>query len=300
MPSALCSRGSALKPTKNQRTLEPKTQGVGLVGYGAGRKAYRVHIPQTKSIVERRDVVVDEGVYDAARSTGPLAPEVGTSRPAKEAECDISPVADMLNAVPRSTTMHPKPALMDPAGHSAGITAAPQEGDGDGGANTEQGYPVSFCLGRHPTRWRAPKVTLEGAVPKANQATANVFNDEGLQDLPKSYEAAMARPDASVWRAAMRADVCTLLENEVWEPVELPEDKAVTNSPWMFELKRHAAGKVTHSQARFVVCGVSQRAGVDYGEVWARMPATGNVLSVLSALAMCSWEQNMYHSHGRP
>lgn len=146
-------------------------------------------------------------------------------------------------------------APVDPAGPSAGIDAAPQEGDGIRGASTVQGDPLSFNGGRHPTWWRAPKVTLEGGVPNANQATTSAFNDEGHQDVSKSYKAAIARPDALLWRDAMRVEECTLLENEGWETVELPEDQAVTRSHWVFHLLRNAAGKVRHYQACFVLCG---------------------------------------------
>lgn len=149
---------------------------------------------------------------------------------------------------------------------------------------------MSFAGGRDPTRGRAPKVIFEGGAPDANQATATAFNDERLQDPPNPYEAAMASSDASLLRDAMRAEVRALLENEAWEALELCEGRAVTKSRWVFDLKQNAAGNVTRYKARFFVCGYSQRAGVDYHEVWAPKRAECIVRPVLAAVSMRTWE----------
>lgn len=42
--------------------------------------------------------------------------------------------------------------------------------------------------------------------------------------------------------------------------------------------------------ARFVVCGYSQRAGVDYEQVWAPTPATGMVRALLAVVAERDWD----------
>eukprot|EP00170_Pyropia_yezoensis_P005115 contig_20934_g5129 len=64
-PDVACLRvwGSlayALKPTGQQRKLQPKTMLGRMVGYVAGGQAYRVYNPASRKVVVRRNVVVDE------------------------------------------------------------------------------------------------------------------------------------------------------------------------------------------------------------------------------------------------
>lgn len=92
----------ALKPKKQQRKLEAKVLLGRLVGYGAGGKAYRVYTPQTKNVVVRRDVVVDEGETRAERVKGPLAP--GVCMPIPNTEEDTPVVKGEGMAAPKAET----------------------------------------------------------------------------------------------------------------------------------------------------------------------------------------------------
>jgi len=57
---ALGTRAWALKPKKQQRKLEPRTDVGRLVGYTVGGKAYRILEDETNQVFERRDVVMEE------------------------------------------------------------------------------------------------------------------------------------------------------------------------------------------------------------------------------------------------
>jgi len=54
------SRAWALKPKKQQRKLEPRTDVGRFVGYTVGGKAYRILENGTNKVVERRDVLMEE------------------------------------------------------------------------------------------------------------------------------------------------------------------------------------------------------------------------------------------------
>jgi len=62
------SRAWALKPTKQQRKLEPRTDAGHLVGYIVGGKAYRILQIETNQIFERRDVLMKENSAKVATS----------------------------------------------------------------------------------------------------------------------------------------------------------------------------------------------------------------------------------------
>jgi len=54
------SRAWALKPKKQQRKLEPRTEVGRFVGYTVGGKAYRILENETNQVFERRDVLMEE------------------------------------------------------------------------------------------------------------------------------------------------------------------------------------------------------------------------------------------------
>lgn len=277
----------ALKPKKQQRKLEAKVLLGRLVGYGAGGKAYRVYTPQTKNVVVRRDVVVDEGETRAERVKGPLAP--GVCMPIPNTEEDTPVVKGEGMAAPKAETPIVTPPDDTPVLSESSAAGAPPS-SGDAGRTANEGEQSTSGGGRHPTRSRNPKVIFEGGDAQASLATASAFTDESLQQASKTYEEAKSRPDAHLWEDPMRQEVRALLENEAWVTMELPEGQQLTNSRWVFDLKRNAAGKVTRYKARFVVCGYSQRAGIDCEKVWALTPAKGTVRAVLATVAARNWE----------
>jgi len=70
------TRAWALKPKKQQRKLEPRTDVGRLVGYTVGGKAYRILEDETNQVFERRDVVMEENpakfkASAVGSSTGP-------------------------------------------------------------------------------------------------------------------------------------------------------------------------------------------------------------------------------------
>ena len=54
---------------------------------------------------------------------------------------------------------------------------------------------------------------------------------------------------------------------------------------WVYDYKQDTDGTVVRYKARFVGCGYSQRAGVDYHEIWAPCPARATVRAVLAYAA---------------
>lgn len=71
------------------------------------------------------------------------------------------------------------------------------------------------------------------------------------------------------WKSAMDAEIENMKKNEVWDLVQLPRDKKVIGSKWVFKKKFDENGKVTQHKARLVAQGFTQVFGQDYDEIFS-------------------------------
>jgi len=93
------SRAWALKPKKQQRKLEPRTDVGRFVGYTVGGKAYRILQDGTNKVFERRDVLMKEKPTKAV--TSPVGSSVGpqlTMTEDSDKNGDIDGALDVLDA----------------------------------------------------------------------------------------------------------------------------------------------------------------------------------------------------------
>ena len=86
---------------------------------------------------------------------------------------------------------------------------------------------------------------------------------------PTSIKEALTSPDKAHWTNAMEKEMESLQTNKVWDLVELPKDRRVVGSKWVFKTKRSADGTVERHKARLVAQGYSQRYGQDYDETFS-------------------------------
>ena len=96
-----------------------------------------------------------------------------------------------------------------------------------------------------------------------------------------TYQEAVSSPVQPKWKKAMRAEMKTLKENEVWELVELPSGWKTVGNKWVFKTKIGESGSVERYKARLV----AQRYGTDYDETF-RPVARQEYLRVLLALSV--------------
>src|SRR3954466_15232400 len=110
---------------------------------------------------------------------------------------------------------------------------------------------------RRSTRSRAPPEWYDNPV----LTVLLVENSE-----PANYEEAMMSPDSEKWLEAMKSELGSMSENQVWTLVDPPSDRKAVECKWIFKKKTDADGNVTVYKARLVAKGFRQVQGVDYDE----------------------------------
>lgn len=94
----------------------------------------------------------------------------------------------------------------------------------------------------------------------------------------------MSRPNSNLWKVAIDDEMVSLIENNTWELVQLPDDRKAIECKWMFKLKKKPDGSIARYKARLVAQGFSQRYGIDYDEVFAPV-VRHETLRILLAVA---------------
>ena len=96
---------------------------------------------------------------------------------------------------------------------------------------------------------------------------------------PKSVDDALNSPE---WFDAMKMEIDSLRDHDVWELVELPKDRKLVGSKWVLKVKRNADGSIERCKARLVAQGCSQREGLDYDETFSPVVRPESVRSVVA------------------
>ena len=76
----------------------------------------------------------------------------------------------------------------------------------------------------------------------------------------------MSGENSDKWLMAMKEELKSMDDNNVWEMTELPKDSKRVGCKWVFKTKRDSKGNVERYKARLVAKGYTQKDGIDYKE----------------------------------
>src|SRR4051812_31698449 len=119
------------------------------------------------------------------------------------------------------------------------------------------------------------------------------FHDEIFileNDEPAHYKEAMAGPSSKEWHKAMKSEMESIYENQVWNLEELPEGVKHIGCKWIFKRKTDADGNITIHKARLVAKGFTQVPGVDYDETFSPVAMLRSVRILLAIAAYLDYE----------
>ncbi|KAK8713625.1 hypothetical protein V6N13_148837 [Hibiscus sabdariffa] len=110
------------------------------------------------------------------------------------------------------------------------------------------------------------------------------------QDEPKTYQEAVASPDSEKWLEAMRSEMDSMSENQVWTLVEPPEGIKPIGCKWVFKKKTDMDGNVQIYKGRLVAKGFRQIHGVDYDETFSPVAMFKSIRFLLAVAAFHDYE----------
>ena len=102
-------------------------------------------------------------------------------------------------------------------------------------------------------------------------------------ETPVSYKEAMQSPYSEYWWKAMKEEVDALGNFGTWKLETPPEDRPVLSGKWVYDAKVLSPTEVRF-KARWVACGFTQQAGIDFNETFAPV-VNGKSWHFLLALA---------------
>ncbi len=94
----------------------------------------------------------------------------------------------------------------------------------------------------------------------------------------------MASSDTSKWYDAVKDEVLGLQQKETWEATPPLRGVKPIDLKWVFKIKYNPDSTIDKYKARLVVSGDSQRAGLDYGEVFSPV-AHNTIARILMSIA---------------
>ncbi|KAK8593771.1 hypothetical protein V6N12_045845 [Hibiscus sabdariffa] len=110
------------------------------------------------------------------------------------------------------------------------------------------------------------------------------------QDEPKTYQEAVSSPDSEKWLEAMRSEMDSMSENQVWTLVEPPEGIKPIGCKWVFKKKTDMDGNVQTYKGRLVAKGFRQIHGVDYDETFSPVVMFKSIRILLAIAAFHDYE----------
>ena len=108
----------------------------------------------------------------------------------------------------------------------------------------------------------APPQPRRSAKLRATQELLLLDNDE-----PATYAEAVVDPDSERWQDAMKSEIESMKENQIWNLIDPPDDVRTIESKWIYKKKKDMDGNVHIYKVRLVTKGFRQVQGVDYDEL---------------------------------
>jgi len=248
------SRAWALKPKRQQRKLEPRTDVGRFVGYTVGGMAYRILEDGTNRAFERRDVLMEEkpAKADSSGDGSSAGPQL-TMTEDSDINGDMDGEMNMLGAGGDGGEKHLPVEDSEVEDDGDPDSLADDNDDGKRQGQNDSMLPVGTSTsdvynaapGPHrSTRGPAPRVTWWEKDPKAYLAIGSESAAKDGCDLtnpPASEKEARARPDRPLWKRDIREEVATHKKLGTWSTTKGSnmQHKAV-KTRFVFDMKHDA------------------------------------------------------------
>ncbi|KAL4309169.1 hypothetical protein GQ457_01G021620 [Hibiscus cannabinus] len=139
---------------------------------------------------------------------------------------------------------------------------------------------------RRSTRERKSKISSDYVV-YLQESDYNI----GVENDSESLSRAMSCNESKLWYDAMKDEMNSMKNNEVWDLVALPDDVKAIGCKWVFKTKKKdSKGNIERYKARLVAKGFTQREGIDYTETFSSVSKKDSLCIVLALVAQFDLE----------
>ncbi|KAM2605233.1 hypothetical protein TB2_034053 [Malus domestica] len=123
-----------------------------------------------------------------------------------------------------------------------------------------------------------------------------LLGDNDTKEDLRDYTEAMFDIDLKRWQEAMKSEMDSMYQNQVWTLVDPPEGIVRVGNKWVFKRKIGIDGNVETYKARLVAKGYKQREGIDYEETFSPVAMIKSI-RILLAIAVYHdyeiWQMDM-------
>jgi hypothetical protein len=267
-------------PKQSRTKLDPKAKKLTFVGYETGSKAFRLLDTKTNKITISRDVTF----VDECNVREKIGAEIGSGR--EESNVDEKADEESDESTSSTITISSDDASDTSSSGESTITVIDRyDADYEHNANDPDAtmYTDTDYDEAHDTigELRVSSRITKGKIPERYGNFANTIR---IME-PKTYEEAISSPEKEKWTQAMEEEINSLLANDTWELVDLPEDRKAVGCKWVYKVKKTENEELKY-KARVVAKGFSQKFGEDYDEVFAPVvkPTTVKILLTLAGI----------------
>ncbi|KAJ9565627.1 hypothetical protein OSB04_001593 [Centaurea solstitialis] len=117
-----------------------------------------------------------------------------------------------------------------------------------------------------------------------------VSQDGGDLNEPTSYGEAVSGSESEQWQEAMKAEMQSMYDNQVWELTDLPQHCRAVGRKWVFKKKTDMDGNVHTFKARLVAKGFTQTHGIDYDETFSPVAMLKSIRILMAIPAYFNYE----------
>lgn len=140
--------------------------------------------------------------------------------------------------------------------------------------------PVKQIHIRRPLRQKRPDIPDDFVVYLSKYAY-----DVGIVIDPKNDLKDITCSQSSMWTYTMYHEMKSMVNNDVWELVELPRNCKAIDCKWIFKTKTDSKGKIERFKARLMAKGFTQKEGIDFSETFSPVSTKDSFRIIIALVA---------------
>ncbi|KAJ9561984.1 hypothetical protein OSB04_007144 [Centaurea solstitialis] len=148
--------------------------------------------------------------------------------------------------------------------------------------NTREDVDLQVVDEENTTPIVEPEIQHENVEPQSEP----IEEDGGDLNEPTSYGEAVSGSESEQWQEAMKVEMQSMYDNQVWELTDLPQHCKAVGRKWKTDMD----GNVHTFKARLVAKGFTQTHGIDYDETFSPVAMLNSIRILMAISAYFNYE----------